>query len=521
MTTIAEIRQKYPEYSDLSDEKLARGLHDKFYSDMPYEQFAQKIGLKQQQETPTQAPSAVSAFMRPVIKAVSGIPGMAADAGVGVRNLAESGVNRFAPGLANAIYGVNRKIAGNSDVAASILPGGPPAGNYEGLTPAFDRSIDAFYAPPSTLPGKVAEGVSATLLGSRVPAPQVANGAPPGFMPPAQALKNATLEAAQSEGYVVPPSSNHPSMLNRALEGVAGKAKLSQEAMMRNQPVTERLAATALGQNPEAPLTQEALATIRADAHAAGYEPVRQAGEIATDTAFTKALDAITKASKGASRSFPGLKPVAEIDDTVDALRQSKFDAGDGVDAIAHLRALADDAFSSGENAAGRAYKSAAKAIEDVIERNLAKGGKDSAALLKGYKDARQLIAQTYTAGKALTDESGTSNALRYGRDLLGGTPLVGDQRTIGRFASQFGKFARVPSEIYPSVSPLDVYGSAIAAGTTGSAAPLMLPLTRVGLREFLLSPRGQAMALRGAYQAPQTIGMAPAAIPQLGLFGP
>lgn len=45
MASIAEIRQKYPQYSDLSDEQLAGALHKKFYSDMPYDQFATKIGL--------------------------------------------------------------------------------------------------------------------------------------------------------------------------------------------------------------------------------------------------------------------------------------------------------------------------------------------------------------------------------------------------------------------------------------------------------------------------------------------
>ena len=73
-----------------------------------------------------------------------------------------------------------------------------------------------------------------------------------------------------------------------------------------------------------------------------------------------------------------------------------------------------------------------------------------------------------------------------------------------------------MPKEIYPSISPLDVYGSAISAGVTGSAAPLMLPLTRVGLREFLLSPRGQALALQAAYQPPKTLGTIPSGLSQM-----
>jgi hypothetical protein len=45
MPTISEIRQQYPQYEDMSDEQLADALHSKFYSDMPREQFNQRVGL--------------------------------------------------------------------------------------------------------------------------------------------------------------------------------------------------------------------------------------------------------------------------------------------------------------------------------------------------------------------------------------------------------------------------------------------------------------------------------------------
>lgn len=61
MATIGEVRQKYPQYSDLSDEQLGQALHRKYYSDMPYEQFAGKVGLTTtpaaQPETAPQASS--------------------------------------------------------------------------------------------------------------------------------------------------------------------------------------------------------------------------------------------------------------------------------------------------------------------------------------------------------------------------------------------------------------------------------------------------------------------------------
>ena len=45
MATLAEIRQQYPQYSDMSDGALADALYGKFYSDMPRQDFDAKIGL--------------------------------------------------------------------------------------------------------------------------------------------------------------------------------------------------------------------------------------------------------------------------------------------------------------------------------------------------------------------------------------------------------------------------------------------------------------------------------------------
>lgn len=443
-----------------------------------------------------------SAAVRPIAKGLAGLPLMAADAGVGTVNTIKQLI-------------AEKRLPRLNDFNPFATP---PQGDYPLPSQTFNQALDSVTARPEGIVGRGSEIVSSALIGSRLPAPTGVQQAPAGFSPAGQALKDASLAAAQKRGYVVPPSSNNPSFMNRLLEGIAGKAKLSQESAMRNQSVTERLAATALKQNPEAPITQEALAVIRSEAHKAGYAPVKAAGEMATDSQFIDDLTSLTKTAEGASKAFPGLKAEGPIDDLVKSLKQEKFDAADGVDAIAYLRQLADDAFGSGRSSDGRAYKGAAKAVEDVIERNLAARGEDAKEILKSYRESRQLIAQTYTAGKALTDAAGTSNALVYGRELLKGTPLVGDQKAIGQFASRFGKFAGVPKEIYPSISPLDVYGSAISAGVTESAAPLLLPLTRVGLREYLLSQAGQARAIPKAFQPQNALGTL-SAYPQLGLM--
>lgn len=44
---IEQIRQKYPQYKDLSDRELADALHGKFYSDMPKAEFYTRVGLEE------------------------------------------------------------------------------------------------------------------------------------------------------------------------------------------------------------------------------------------------------------------------------------------------------------------------------------------------------------------------------------------------------------------------------------------------------------------------------------------
>lgn len=45
MPSIADIRQQYPQYSDMSDQQLADGFHNKYYSDIPKDQFYQSLGV--------------------------------------------------------------------------------------------------------------------------------------------------------------------------------------------------------------------------------------------------------------------------------------------------------------------------------------------------------------------------------------------------------------------------------------------------------------------------------------------
>lgn len=48
MTKLQDFRRQHPEYNDMDDASLAHALHDKFYRDIPFEQYAASVGLTQQ-----------------------------------------------------------------------------------------------------------------------------------------------------------------------------------------------------------------------------------------------------------------------------------------------------------------------------------------------------------------------------------------------------------------------------------------------------------------------------------------
>ncbi len=56
MPTIAEVRSKYPQYKDISDQELADRLHARFYSDIPKDDFYSRVGLRVAPPEPTLTP---------------------------------------------------------------------------------------------------------------------------------------------------------------------------------------------------------------------------------------------------------------------------------------------------------------------------------------------------------------------------------------------------------------------------------------------------------------------------------
>jgi hypothetical protein len=307
----------------------------------------------------------------------------------------------------------------------------------------------------------------------------------------------ATARRSMDAGYIIPPSQVNPSFKNRTLESLSGKFETAQLASTKNQEVTNSLVRKSLGLADDAPLTQEAMQQVRKEAGQV-YQQLKGTGTVNADKAYLDALDDIAKTVKSSTASFPKLgktnmhgQPIDEIGDLVNGLKQGQFDAGGAVDTIAVLRDNADKAYRAGDNALGKANKAGAKALEDMLDRHLQQIG--ATDLLPAYRNARQLIAKTYTVEKGLREGAGTVDARALARELQKGKPLTGELRTVAEFGNTFNKAAQPPHLIgSPGVNALKPLGSLL---TGGLGAATMGPAgVAMGALNYALPPVARSL---------------------------
>lgn len=396
--------------------------------------------------------------------------------------------------------------------------GGNIAGNIAALAPA------AFVPGAATVPGAALIG-----MGSGAIAPSTSTGETALNMGLGAGLSAAgqgvagmvgkalrpggspQLSAARNAGFVIPPSMNpNAGVGSRMLEGFAGKLTTQQRASTANQEGVNRLARETLGLADDATISIDALNKIRAKAGEA-YQAVKSAGTLTADADYFKALDGIGKKYQTAGQSFPGLGDDS-IQKTIDTLKQQQFGADGAIDAISVLREKASAAYAKGDKGLGGAYKGAAQAVEDVVERNLEKAGNQN--LLGAYRDARKTIATTYSVERALNDQTGNVPGQALAKQLEKSKPLSGGLRTAGEAARAFPKAFQRPEQIgsQPLISPLDIVGSgifggagALTAGDPSGAMAGMIPFLRPAVRAGLLSQTYQ-----GAMNAPGMLSRVP-----------
>lgn len=279
------------------------------------------------------------------------------------------------------------------------------------------------------------------------------------------AVRDATLKAAQEAGYVVPPSAVNPSWVNKRLESIAGKAAVGQEAAVRNQEVTNTLARKAVGLPENAPVTE-------------------------------KALEGVRTAAGKAYQEVGALSPIAKQD--LEALKQARFDAN------AQFKFYN----RTGDPAVLKQAKEARELVdmlEQSLESEAANAGR--ADLIPALVEARKQIAKTYDVGRAVNVGDGSVSAPVIGRLLDKGRPLTEELATVGKMQQAFPSYMREGASIpTPGVSKSEALAAALLAVGGGAAGGPMgmaagaLPLLSGPARSLLLSKPYQSMMAGQSY---------------------
>jgi hypothetical protein len=311
---------------------------------------------------------------------------------------------------------------------------------------------------------------------------------------------NAEVAAAREAGLVVPPSQANGGLTSRVVEGLSGEPKLSKLASKKNAPVINDMVKRDVGLPDDVPLSREALADVRKEAGKA-YELVKSAGQVTTDAKYRADLDAIVKAYDTAAKDFSH-RSENPFKKTLDGLRTNGFDAASGIEEVKLLRADADKAYRQGDKGLGRAFRDAAQAVDDQLDRHLNElskvdnGNPDLARAVAEYRKARVVIAKTYLADKALNDSTGNINAIAYAKAKARDAKLTGEAKQVADFATAFPRSAQRVERI----------------GSTGpSYMDVLLPLISKEAMLLGARPLAREALLSGPVQdsimAPRTFG--------------
>lgn len=278
------------------------------------------------------------------------------------------------------------------------------------------------------------------------------------------------IQQARGVGYVIPPAQAKPSMVNRVMEGMSGKITTAQNASAKNQEVTSKLAAEALGLPGDTKLTTEVLDQVRAEAGKA-YE----------------ALKALPVKPAQKADTLANIPAAAEINpkQMVFDLRKARNDA------TAWFRSYGRTA-DPDSLAKAQAAASKSSALEKGLEDYASGLGLDD--LVQSMREARTRIAKTYSVEDALNAATGAVDARKLAKQLDKGKPLSGELKTAAEFAARFPKAAQTVEGMgsLPQTSPLDW----VPAGALSMATSNPLMMLGVGAR-----PAARALALSPVVQ--------------------
>lgn len=443
-----------------------------------------------------------------ILKGVSGAVDSVLDAPTQAYNLAKAGFGR---------------AAGALGAKADDLPELTPEGNF--ARRGFEKAgMITGASEAETTPEKAAAFGLQVLGGAAVPGGKGKPGAitsaersaaEKGTELAAQNLQRDTvLQTSRKLGYRVPPSSVGASTTGNAVEGlVARTAPTERVASVGNAQVTNKIVRQDLGIRPGQAVTDATFEEMRKDAGKA-YKAVKDSGvKITPDKKFEEALKKVGSSDYGVAAKEYGEEMLGN--EQVKKLLQGvnkEVSATAAVEMVKELRRRATKNLKAWDDLEkqdlGYAQRSAAQALEDLIERKLGEAGKGGVA--QEWKAARVKIAKSYDAEAAWDGANFSSKELAK-MEAKDSGKLTGGMKQAADFAREFPRAAQDVTKMAQKsgFSQYDLWaglGTAMATGHPEAAAIAAVPwltqralLTPAGQRIFGKPSYGPGAGLRGA----------------------
>ena len=162
---IQDIRKQYPEYSDLTDKQIADGFHEKYYSDVPINEFYISIGLTDpteptRQEKEKDLLKSLASVVPIAASYIGGIPGDLERLSTYLQPEKKRIIKSRQPGRQTAGFDYSRfapETLGKSATNKYLFPGSAQLrGMMTQLAPRAEEIIDY---QPTTAPGRYAQTI--------------------------------------------------------------------------------------------------------------------------------------------------------------------------------------------------------------------------------------------------------------------------------------------------------------------------------------------------------------------------
>jgi hypothetical protein len=296
------------------------------------------------------------------------------------------------------------------------------------------------------------------------------------------------IELGRSAGYKFKPS-EVGAKGGAITEGLTGSTKLETDLIVKNQKITNGLAAEEIGLAKDSRLTPAEFSEAKAP-HNRVYDMVgKKLGEVTTDEKF---LTDVQSVGRTPGTSFKNaVNP--EIEDLKTAYAEPRFNAADAVLETRKLRSAARKNLRSpdpAKNELGNAQLGISDAIEAQMERFGEANGQQG--LIQKFRESRQSLAKIYSVERSL--KNGNVDAQVLAKQLDNGVPLSGNLKTIASVAREFPNVTRNAAKIKQQ-SPVNMTDTAVAVSAAlASGNPLALGAmaARPVVRRVLSSDRYQ-----------------------------